>query len=139
MRKQFIILLCVITTLVACSKSKDNESFPNQQLILGKWYFDSANILQTKGASQIANETATNTDTTKHFEFLSSGNLVTTADYPIINTSNYVFIDNNTIKVSKNNQALNYTIKRLDDKLLSLNNKQITTDITTSTTLYFHK
>lgn len=139
MKKQFIILLAVIAIFVACSKSKENNTFPNQQLILGKWNLDSLNLLIKKISkdSTLTNKTVVNTDNDRYFQFSTAGVLISRIDTPS-KTAQYSFLDNNRIKVIYSTETNVFNIKKLDT-ILILNSYQAKNDTSNSLTFFFNK
>ena len=132
MKKKFIILFSLATTLVACSKSV-NEASPlsTQQLILGNWnLFSLHNLSQKAGVPKpLADTTVYPED--RYSRFASNGKAKVKID-GTANVFDYLFTDNSSkLKLGPST----YTIVKLDNFQLMLRTIEVKGDTTNTVDL----
>ncbi len=136
MKKKFIILFSLATTLVACSKSV-NETSPlsTQKLILGNWSLFSLHSLSQKAGVPKPLEDTTVYPEAGYFMFASNGKAKAKID-GTANVFDYLFTDNSSkLKLGPST----YTIVKLDNVQLMLRNIEVKGDTTNTVEFSFLK
>jgi hypothetical protein len=132
MKKKFIILFSLATTLVACSKSV-NEASPlsTQQLILGNWSLFSFHSLSQKAGVPKPLVDTTIYPEARYFMFASNGKAKVKID-GTANVFDYLFTDNSSkLKLGPST----YTIVKLDNFQLMLRTIEVKGDTTNTVDL----